>query len=69
MHGREAVFELLKIANGDDDIPSPANTSCAVSLFQFYFLPGLMLSAQSTPSGHESHSESHSLDIGEGGAH
>ena len=38
-HGREVVFELLKIANGDDDVTSPANTASAVSPSQFTFSP------------------------------
>ena len=68
-HGREVVFELLKIANGGDDIISPANTSSAVSLSQLCFLSGLILSTRSTPPGHESYSQSYSLGIGECGAH
>ena len=46
-HGGEVVFELFKIANGDDDVPSPASISSAVSSSQFYFLPGLILSTRS----------------------
>ena len=68
-HGEEVIFELLKVANGDDDITPPTDTSHSVSSPQFYFPPGLILSARPTPSGHESHSQSHSLGIGEGGAH
>ena len=66
-HGREVVFELFKVANGDGDITSPANTSPSVSFSQFDFLPGFILCVRSTP-GHESYSQSHSLGICEGGA-
>ena len=67
-HGREVVFELFKVANEDEDITSPANTSPSVSSSQFYLFLGSILCIRSTP-GHESRSQSHPLGIGEGGAH
>ena len=67
-HGREIVFELFKVANEDEDITSPANTSPSVSSSQFYLLLGFILCIRSTP-GHESCSRSHPLGIVEGGAH
>ena len=42
-HGREIVFELFKVANEDEDITSPANTSPSVSSSQFYLLLGFIL--------------------------
>ena len=41
-HGEEVIFELLKVANGDDDITPPADTSHSVSSPQFYFLLGFI---------------------------
>ena len=44
-HATEIGFALLKIANEDGDVISPADASSAVSLTKFCLLLGLMLSA------------------------
>ena len=44
-HATEIGFALLKVANEDGDVTSPADDPLAVSLTKFYLLLGMILSA------------------------